>query len=207
MNSLHMCCRMIKIITLVFCVTCTSTAIAGEPTEFVKTKVDAVTRLFVHPHTKSRSKDIEVLFAKTIDLDALCHQSFGTLWEARTPEQRQAFIEVLKKMLRANYQAKVGKGTLKKGSYKIVYVKEGLRKERAVVKTKVEVKEESRPIDYRLLKKGGEWVIYDLVLDGVSLVESYREGYKSIVETDGWDELIKLIQEKTAELEMEEKDL
>jgi phospholipid transport system substrate-binding protein len=52
-----------------------------------------------------------------------------------------------------------------------------------------------------LLKKADGWVIYDIVIDDISLVETYRDAYTEIIEKEGWDSLISRMEEKAAQLQ------
>lgn len=174
-------------------------AFAGEPTDYVKERTQTVTDVLAKKDSKKRSKELEKVLGQTIDFEVLASRALGEHWEKRTEDEREEFLGLLMELLQANYQTKLEGRALGK-DYTISYVDEKTREDKAIVKTSVEAKGESRPVDYRLLKKDGKWIIYDVVIDDISLEETYREAYTEIIKEEGWASLINRMKEKVEEI-------
>ncbi len=179
-----------------------ATSFAGEPTDYVKSKTKEVTSILSKKESKSRTEKLRKVLETTIDFRELAKRSLGEHWEARTPEEQEEFLSLLQELLRANYETKLGGNTLGE-DYTIKYADEATRKDRAIVKTMISHKEESKPVDYKLIKKDA-WTIYDVVIDDISLEETYRESYVEIIEDEGWDSLITRMKERVDEIKAEE---
>ena len=181
-----------------------SDAFAGAPTDFVKGKTDEVTKLLTSKATKKRSEDLRKFLSTAIDFRELAARSLGKHWEARTPEEQQKFLDLLQELIRANYETQLEGRTLGK-DYQISYIDEKTRDAKAIVKTTVEVRGEKKPIDYKLAEKEGQWSVFDVVIDDISLEETYRDSYVEIIEDVGWPSLIKRMEDKVAEVKKSEK--
>jgi phospholipid transport system substrate-binding protein len=84
---------------------------------------------------------------------------------------------------------------------KIVYLKEAVDGEYAEVKSKVvTAKRDEYTLDYRLLNKGGKWMVYDVVIEGVSMVSNYRSQFNKIITSQGYKELLKKMKTKSEEI-------
>ncbi len=154
--------------------------------------------------SKKRTAKLQKVLAKTVDFRELAKRSLGEHWTARTPEQQQEFLDLLQRMLQANYSSKLSGKKLKR-DYTVKYTKERLRGELAVVKTIVKYDEEKKPVDFRLLNKSGAWVVINITIDGISLEETYREDYTEIIVDEGWDSLINQMKKRVKELESGKK--
>jgi len=171
---------------------------AGPATDYVKSKTDEIARLVGTKASKKRDEQLRKVINSTIDFRELASRSLGKHWEARTAEEQDEFLALLQELLSANYETRLSGKSFKSNEYTIKYSDERVRGDRAIVKSNVSYKSDTRPVDYRLLKKS-DWVIYDVVIDDISLEETYREAYVEIIESDGWAELIRLMKEKVAE--------
>lgn len=175
-------------------------AFAGPPTDFVKGKTARVTKILSKPESKRRAKKLDKVLQATVDFRELAARSLKGYWEERTPEEQQEFLDLLQRMLEANYAKKLSGKKIGK-DYKIEYLEEKTRGELAIVKTRVSAGEEVKPVDYKLIKRGDEWICFDIVIDDISLEETYRESYTEIIKAEGWDSLIKRMKAKIEELE------
>ncbi len=185
--------------TLLLAMMVASPALAGEPTDYVKDRTEAVTKVLSKKESKKRAKELEQVLQATIDFEELASRSLGEHWSARSDEEKKEFLDLLQSLLQANYETKL-QGRKLGTDFTIEYEDEKTRKDRAIVKTKVVVKEESRPVDYRLVQKDGKWVIYDVVIDDISLEETYREAYTEIIKEEGWASLIKRMKDRVEEI-------
>ena len=82
-----------------------------------------------------------------------------------------------------------------------MYPAEKTRDKKALVETLIKTASADIPVNYKLYQKDGEWLVYDVVIEGVSLVSNYRSSYHAIIGKEGLDGLMLMMQEKLKELE------
>jgi phospholipid transport system substrate-binding protein len=168
-------------------------AFAASPTEQVRGGIDRVIRILNRPDLQAKEKKEarrELLRAEirpVFDFREMAKRSLGVHWRGRTPEERERFVTLFTELLENSY---LGKIESYKGE-KIRYVKERLDPPYAVVSTVIVTsREQEIPLDYRLLQVGDRWRIYDVVIEGISLVNNYRSQFGSILQRSSFDELV-----------------
>jgi phospholipid transport system substrate-binding protein len=176
---------------------------AGAPTDQLRGNVDRVLKLVGDPAMKApdRSKDRRLQVRKIADdffaFDETAKRSLGRHWQARTPAEQKEFVSAFSDLLERSYLTKIELY----GGEKIQYVGEVAEGDQATVKTKIVTKSESEiPIDYRMLRRGEKWLVYDVVIEGVSLISNYRTQFNKIIQTTSYQELVKKIKSKDSEL-------
>lgn len=177
-----------------------ATALASTPEEVVKERTEAVAEALAEADSPERTVRLGEEIDQTLDFEYLAARAFGEHWEARTEEEREEFLDLLRRLLQANYSDRLGGHQLGE-DYRIEYGEARVRGARAFVRAEVSHKDRKEAVVYRLHRDGDEWKIYDLVIDDISLEETYREGYLPIIEEDGWGELIDLMKERLEEME------
>lgn len=175
-------------------------ALAGEATDQVKQTVDAVLEVLKNKELKrpekkeERRTKIRKIVTERFDFEEMARRSLAQHWKQRTPEERKEFIALYTDLLEGTYIRKVEKYE----DEKVVYVSEKVDGPYVTVKTNIATKKEvAIPIEYRLLKKGGKWEVYDIVIEGVSLVNNYRTQFNSIIRSNSYEELVKRLKNKT----------
>lgn len=171
-------------------------ALAGEPTDFIEKNAEEVSDLLKQKDTKQRSKKFSKKLHSLVDFRELADRALGEHWDARTEEEQEEFLSLLQELLEANYEKKLEGQELGK-DYEIEYLEEKTRDNKAIVATKVVWSDGDESVEYKMLdrEKTG-WIIYDIVIDDISLVETYRDSYVEIIEKEGWDELISRMKTK-----------
>ena len=97
------------------------------------------------------------------------------------------------KLLEDTYVSKIDDYT----DEEVVYVKEFVRGKKAQVYTKIITDTVEIPIDYRMYKtKDGKWMVYDLVIEGVSLVGNYRSQFDQILRKEPYEKLVEDLEKK-----------
>jgi len=86
-----------------------------------------------------------------------------------------------------------------------VYTKETIEGQYALVDSKVALKEEEIPLSYKLINKGGKWVVYDLTLEGVGIVSNYRTQFNELLANGSYEKLIEKLKSKKGEGDLIEK--
>lgn len=181
---------------------------AGEPTQQVKQTVDRVLdvlkdkELKKSEKTKERRAVIRKLVGERFDFEEMAQRSLALHWKKRTPEEKKEFIPLFSDLLERSYIKKIEKYT----DEKILYADENIDNEYAVVRTKIITKRNVEiPVEYRLLNKKGKWEVYDVVIEGVSLVNNYRTQFSKIIRTYSYEELVKRMKNKQEEELFEDK--
>lgn len=171
------------------------------PTEDVRRTVDEVVRIVADKEMKKNEtrrrqalkKSISVVF----DYKEMAKRSLGKHWKERSEAEKRQFADLFASLLENSYAAKIESYN----NEKIVYLKESVEGDHAEVKSKVvTAKRDEFTLDYRLVQEGGRWMVYDVVIEGVSLVSNYRTQFNKIITSNGYAELVKKLQHKTDEL-------
>ena len=175
-------------------------AAAGVPTEQLKQHVDEVIRVLDDQSTKGHSAQrhaaVRRIAENIFDYPDTARRSLGTHWATRTPEEQKEFIAIFADLLDRAYLSKID---LYQGE-KVRYGAETVEGDLATVKTTlVTPKGTSVPVDYRMHLVGGRWLVYDVIIEGVSLVANYRTQFNKIVQTESYASLVQKMRAKQAE--------
>jgi phospholipid transport system substrate-binding protein len=176
---------------------------AAGPADQLRGNVDRVLKLVGDPvykapdKTKDRRREVRKIADDFFAFDETAKRSLGRHWQARTPAERQEFVQLFSDLLERSYLTKIELY----GGEKIQYVGEAIDGEQATVKTKIFTKQESEiPVDYRMMRRADKWLVYDVVIEGVSLISNYRTQFNKIIQTSSYQELVRKIRAKDAEL-------
>jgi phospholipid transport system substrate-binding protein len=127
------------------------------------------------------------------DYQEMSRRSLGAPWNNLPEKDRQEFVSLFQTLLVNTYADKIesysGDG--------VQYVNERNEKEYAEVRTKVLTGKTEIPLDYRLLLKASAWRVYDVVVDGVSLVNNYRGQFSKILRSGSYADLIDQLRKKS----------
>jgi len=177
-------------------------AIQG-PTEQLKPTLNVLVAILIDPslkgddHKVERRAKIMEHVRKGFDFREMSQRVIGKEWKSLPPEKQDHFQELFTKLLENAY---IGKFEGYSGQ-EIKYLEERLKDERAIVSTQIENNGQEIPVDYIMIKKEEQWMVYDINIEGVSLVRNYMEQFKSILRRDQFDGLVKLLEEKNSVLE------
>jgi phospholipid transport system substrate-binding protein len=177
---------------------------AGVPSDQLKTQIDRVLKVLDDPELKKehKAKDRRAAVRKIandiFDFGETARRSLGPHWQARTPAERDEFVQLFSDLLERSYISKVELY----GGEKISYLGDAVEGDQAKVQTKLQTKSGSDiPIEYRMHRKSGDrWLVYDVIIEGVSLVGNYRTQFNKIIRTNSYEELIKKMKFKQEEL-------
>jgi phospholipid transport system substrate-binding protein len=175
-------------------------ASAGGPaTAAVKQTVDEVIRILNDEKMKKpeklpeRRKLLEKVVGDRFSYEEMSKRTLAAQWQKLDDKQRAEFTELFKRLLTNSYADKVEGYT----GEQVQYLNERNEGDYAEVRTKVASGKAEIPLDYRLLNKGGDWRVYDVVVDGVSLVNNYRGQFAKIIRTSGYDDLVRQLRDKS----------
>ena len=172
---------------------------AGEPTETLRGTIDQVLAILGEQDIDNDSKreKIREVISVRFDYRAMSQRTLAQNWRKATDEQKSRFTELYARLMQDTYLVLVEEYN----NQTVEYGDENIKKKKyAQVKTNILDQGRKIPVDYKLrLKKDGEWYVYDVVIEGVSMINNYRNSYQQIVKTDGMDGLIVKIEDKIAE--------
>jgi phospholipid transport system substrate-binding protein len=181
-----------------------SGALAGPPTEIVKSVVGKTQEILRNPsyHGPARKAERRRLIKQTVDqrfdYQEMARRSLGATWGSLNSSQRQDFVRLFAELLEASYSDKIEKYA---GDIRIDYVDESVDDEYAEVRTQVVRANDRIPFNYRLYKESGGWMIYDIAIEGVSLVSNYRSQFGKIIHESSYTELVRRLRNKVNELQ------
>lgn len=176
-----------------------SVAWGEEVTPEVKKSIDKILLVLRDPQYKepARKAEKKALIRKMVDerfnWEEMARRSLGVHWRDRSAAEREEFVKLFSKLLERNYIDKVDSYS----GEEIVFLGEMVDGNYAQVSTNVVTKKNTEiPLNYRLIKKNGQWRVYDIVIEGISLVNNYRSQFNSILVQSSFKELLEKIKAK-----------
>lgn len=175
-------------------------ATAGLPMETVQNGVSKVLEAASDPALKSEAgKQVKITKIKAItgeffDYTVLARLTLGRNWQKLSPTQQNEFIALYRALLEKVYMDRI----LSYSDEKVEYVKEiSLSENKSEVQTRVITATTAIPIDYRLYNRDGLWKVYDVIIEGVSMVKNYRTQFDDILNQKTPQDLIQIMRDKT----------
>jgi len=172
---------------------------AATPMETVETGVNKVLKTLSDPAFKAKPKEQQITaisaeIENVFDFQELSRRTLGRQWKKFNAEQQTEFVKLFKNLLQGVYADRL----LAYSDQKVIYDKElMLKKGRAEVQSYLQTSDGTKiPLFYRLTDKGGSWKVYDIVIEGVSMVKNYRTQFKEILSNGSPDKLLEILREK-----------
>ncbi|HET9963010.1 MAG TPA: ABC transporter substrate-binding protein [Nitrospiraceae bacterium] len=185
--------------TLCISVAGLSAAAAMTATDAVKGTIDQVLKILADKELKQparaeeRRQKLEKAVGERFDYSEMSRRSLGAPWNQLSDKDKQEFVDLFRTLLTNTYADRVetysGEG--------VQYLNERTEKEYAEVRTKILSGKTEIPMDYRLLNKNNDWRVYDVVVDGVSLVNNYRGQFSKILRTSSYPDLVDQLRKKS----------
>lgn len=143
----------------------------------------------------AKISEISVIINEVFDWQELSQRTLGREWKKFTPDQQKEFVSLFEKLLQDIYADRV----LAYTSEKIDFGKETeLKKGRMEVESYIITKDGTKvPLFYRLTDKSGQWRVYDVIIEGVSMVKNYRGQFREILSNKTPEDLLQTLREKT----------
>jgi phospholipid transport system substrate-binding protein len=170
-------------------------AIAGEPMDPVRQTSDQVIRILEDPALQGPAKQAErqarlrKIADQAFDWEEMARRALAVHWRDRTPSQQQEFVQLFRDLVERIYMQRIESAIQEKRE--IQYIGEEVDGSRAVVKTNVVTRRNQQvPIEYRLHKAEGRWQIYDVLAEGISLVNNYRSQFNRIISSASYNALV-----------------
>jgi phospholipid transport system substrate-binding protein len=189
-----------SIIALVLLCTA-STAQALTPTETVQGTVDKALRAgqtaAATPEAAAeRRREIRRVADGLFDFVEMSRRVLGRHWTDRTPAERDEFVKLFSDLMARAYLGKMDRYA----GESITYVGERIDGDLATVNSVVITPKKSEvPIEYRLRRAGDRWAAYDVLIEKVSLMGTYRSQFDRVIQTSSFGELLKRLRQKEQE--------
>jgi phospholipid transport system substrate-binding protein len=187
------------IITLSLCLILPVSAFSGVPLETVKGHVDKVLDVLRDPSLKAESaketkkKKLRAISEKMFDFTELSKRTLARNWGKLSPEQQKEFVGLFTDLLENTYANKIMSYT----DEKIVFTKEIPLTEKTVeVRSTVLRKTGEVPIYYRVTMKDDSWRVYDVVVEGVSLINNYRSQFREMLSNKPPEAMLETLRKK-----------
>ena len=173
---------------------------AGPPTEIVKQVIEKALDVLKNPSYPKSQKQrmVKAIVDPYFDYREMAKRSLGTTWGGLSGGQRDEFVRLFSELLEASYSDKIEKYAQR---VKIDYTGEILNNNNAEVRTVVVRPNDRIPLNYRLLNEGGTWRVYDVVIEGVSLVSNYQSQFRRIIHESSYAELVRRLKTKVSEMQ------
>lgn len=177
-----------------------SQAQSGTPTSAVRTTVDNILTVLRSPtfNFEADRPTISAEIRRAFDDVAMAQSVLATHWKSATPAQQGEFKTLLMQTIENTYIGRLKAYTNETVDFRGEEVKET----RASVKTVILSGTGEIPVNYRLRKRGEQWVVYDVEVENVSMISSFRDTYRGIISKDGLDGLIAQMKVKLDEMEI-----
>jgi len=179
-----------------------SPATAGMPTDQLREQVDRVFKLLDDPGFKKerlpqRRIAVRKIADDIFDFSETARRALGSHWQGRTPGERDEFVSLFADLLEHSYVSKI---ELFDGE-KLAYTGDAIQGDQATVRTKVITRQGSEiPVNYRMHEKRDRWLVYDVEIEGVSLVANYRSQFNKIIRASSYDELVRKLRSRQSEV-------
>lgn len=181
-----------------------ASASTGSPLELIQSGTDRALQIIRSAHTgnapslRERRAEILQIVDEYFDFGEMAKRALGRSWKDQTPQKQQEFLDLFKQLLFNNYVGKVE--TYTDTNEQLVYDDQKIEGDYALVKTRVlNYKNTNIQLDYRLKLVNGHWKVYDVVVEGVSLVDNYRGQFNSILASKPFDSFLSQLRDKVAQ--------
>ena len=166
---------------------------AGAPTDQLRDGVNRVFKILRDPemagdrNAVQRRKAILTAAGTIFDFGEMAKRSLGPHWTARTPAERSEFVALFTDLMQQSYISKVDQH----GGAKMIYRSETVDGDHAVVQTAIPLSNGNQmPLEYRMHNADARWQVYDLRIDGISLISNYRAQFNKVIRLDSYETLV-----------------
>ena len=173
-----------------------------DPQTTVKAMVDEVISILKKEElkgpaqTQERRELLERAVERGLDYEEMAKRTLALHWRNRTPPEQKEFVNIFHTFLSKTYAKRLETYS----EEAVQYTKVRLKDSYAEVQTKVASAKTELHLDYRLVRKADRWWIYDIVINGVSLVRNYRDQFDRIIRSSSYGELVTKLRDRTEEI-------
>ncbi len=199
-NSL---CKILIVFIIVFSFPSFSRGAGSNPLAVVKSGTDRAIDILKSQSAKNgaslrdRKDEILTIVDEYFSFQAMARRALGRAWKDQSPDKQKEFVALFKQMLFNTYIGRVESFTY--SDQKVAYDEEKIEGKYALVKTRViGFKDADVEVNYRLELENGQWKVYDVVVEGISFINNYRQQFDSILANESFDKVLMQMREKVA---------
>ena len=200
------CAPLVAFVGLMFFMSCPSFVTAAtppDPTEQLRPFMDRIVSILTDPELQGdenciqRRDEVMKVASERFDFDEMSKRVLGKEWRKMNDDEKKHFVFLFTKLLEHAYIGKIESYS----KQKVIFKNQRIKNDRAQVVTDVVDKNVIVSVSYIMLLEGDLWKVYDIVVEGVSLVRNYMEQFKQIIRKEGYAKLLKQVEDKVSELE------
>ena len=178
-------------------------ASAGKPLDTVQNHVNDVLQVLRDPAMKGdaaepqKKEKLRIIANNMFEFTILSKRSLGKDWKKLSSDQQKEFVSLYKKILEKAYMDKIITYT----DEKVEFTNETMLSEKkAEVRSMIITASQEIPVNYRVVLTKEKWMVYDVIIENISLVKNYRSQFRSILSNKSPEELMKILREKAAKV-------
>jgi phospholipid transport system substrate-binding protein len=183
-------------------------ASAGAPTETLRDYTEAVQKVLDDPALKAddrrheRRAAVRKVAIEVFDVQETARRALGPHWQQRTPAEREEFVQLFADLLERTYIAKIDLY----GGERLKFTDERVDGDLAIVRARVLTRQGTEvPVEGRMHKRADRWLIYDVTIENISLINNYRSQFDRIIRTSSYTELVKRLRQQGEFLQEKER--
>jgi phospholipid transport system substrate-binding protein len=167
---------------------------AGVAADLVRTMLEEVMAIQTDPKLQgpefrnTRRAVIKKIIAENFYFDEMAKQSLSQHWEELSGTKRSEFKAIFQDLFQDSYTRLVLDFLRQE---KILYTKEDIRPNQAMVKTTILRMNEEIPVDYLLSRVEEKWLVHDVKIDGVSIIENYKKSFSRVIKQESYESLLR----------------
>src|SRR5438552_8949504 len=158
---------------------------AGMPADQVRLQIERIVKVLADTglkrpgHEHVRHAAVGKIVEETFDLGEMTRRTLGPHWQGLTEAERAEFVTLFADLLDRAYFTRIAAYN----GEKITVLGDSIDGDLATVRTRIVTPQGEIPVDYRMLRRRDRWVVYDVLIEGVSLVANYRAQFNKIIQT------------------------
>jgi phospholipid transport system substrate-binding protein len=176
-------------------------ATAGEPTDQLKPEIDRFVKVLEDPALKGESKTaarrqaLRAITDTVFDWQEMSRRALGAHWQGRSEAERTEFVGLFRDLIEHAYASKIESYT----GERVNFSSDSVEGDQATVRTRLTTtKGQEVPVDYRMQRRDGRWRIYDIGVEGVSMVGNYRTQFNQIIRASSYEELVRKLKSRSS---------
>jgi phospholipid transport system substrate-binding protein len=173
---------------------------ADSVTDRLRPEIERVIQILEDPALKSdgrateRRQAVRDITGGLFDWAEMARRTLGRHWDARSEAERAEFAGLFRQLVERAFMSKIEQY----GGEKIVYAGEAVEGDQATVRTRVQSRSGETGVDFRLVAQGDRWLIYDVVVDGVSLIANYRAQFDGFLMRSSYPDLVRRMRDRVS---------
>jgi phospholipid transport system substrate-binding protein len=156
------------------------------------------------PEAEAQAVTVQNVIDGLLDFEEIAKRTLAPQWESLTAGQKREFVEVLQRLIE---RKPLDRGLRVDLDSSVVYRGEDVVDDEAKVSSLVTSygtgRASKRTVDYKLCFRNGHWRVYDVIIDGVSLVDDYRAQFSKIIAQDSFEGLMKRMRKKLGDIDVQ----